>query len=179
MEALLQCKITFVTLVEYTSSETLKRSRWVERLPVVVDKIHLFFSYVFNLCLYHAYHETCSTLIVFILYLTSMPSALIPVGLTLLNTACLESNSVYEEVLPAVHLVILYHKVFFVVFSKWPVRLGMLTKWITVLERSGSKPANTSGILKLVDDCLIKICEHPHTCSIRFVALATRPSGYI
>lgn len=45
-----------------------------------------------------------------------MPSALIPVGLTLLNTACLESNSVYEEVLPAVHLVIFYHKGFFCSF---------------------------------------------------------------
>lgn len=62
------------------------------------------FSYVLNLCpecladTYHETSQTYSTLIVQILYLTSVPYALIPVALALLYTICLEGSSVYEEV---------------------------------------------------------------------------------
>jgi len=48
-------------------------------------------------CLADTYRETSqtySTLIVRILYLTSVPYALTPVALGLLITVCLESNSV-------------------------------------------------------------------------------------
>lgn len=129
------------------------------------------FSYVLNLCpecladTYHKTSQTYSTLIVQILYLTSVPYALIPVALALLYTICLEGSSVYEEVCftcrsSSNFLPWGFGVYFFVVFSKGPVRLGMLTQWITVLERSelylfGFKPASTLVIwLKLMRDRL-------------------------
>lgn len=112
--------------------------RWVGRKTFSCSRQNTFmFSQLLNLCpdfLTDACletSETSSTLIVQILYLSSVLYALVPAALTQLNAVCLESNSFQEEAcFPCALFINFLPRVlgFFVAFSTGAVRPGVLMK---------------------------------------------------